>query len=68
MARRFLFLAVFASCCPPEPTKPAVTAAAPKPAERKDLALPDEQHLKNLHQLTFGADNAEATGRSPAIA
>ena len=27
---------------------------------KKDLAYPGEGHLKNLRQLTFGADNAEA--------
>ncbi len=29
-------------------------------ADAKDLALPGEGHLKNLRQMTFGADNAEA--------
>src|SRR5580692_3179669 len=46
------------TCCPPEPSK-AVALVPPKP-EVRDLALPGEGHLKNLRQLTFGADNAEA--------
>jgi len=57
-----LGLLVAAGCCPSEATRPAV---APRPAgapsaEVKDLATPEETHLHNLHQLTFGADNAEA--------
>jgi len=54
-------LAGLAGCCPPEPTKATtptpVTAAT---GAAKDLALPEEVHLKNLRQLTFGGDNAEA--------
>ncbi|MBI2836824.1 MAG: PD40 domain-containing protein [Acidobacteria bacterium] len=34
---------------------PAATSASPKPLE-----LPGESHLKNLRQLTFGGENAEA--------
>src|SRR5438132_9588412 len=60
MRRRFLFLAVIAGCCPPEQNKTTTVTSAPKPAEVRELALPEEIHLKNLHQLTFGADNAEA--------
>src|SRR4051812_42470754 len=48
-----------AGCCP----EPARTPAAPRPAaapEVKDLATPQETHLRHLRQLTFGADNAEA--------
>jgi len=26
----------------------------------KDMTYPDEKHFKNMHQLTFGGDNAEA--------
>jgi Tol biopolymer transport system component len=59
MTRRLIFLALFAGCCPPEPAKPVVHPVAEKP-EVRDLALPQEKHLKNLTQLTFGADNAEA--------
>jgi len=32
----------------------------PPTAEVKDLALPEETHLRNLHQLTFGGNSAEA--------
>jgi len=59
MGRRLIFLALFAGCCPPVQPKTTTAKAAPPP-EVRDLALPDERHLKNLHQLTFGADNAEA--------
>ncbi len=48
-----------AACCPPEPAKKVVAPKA-APAEVKDLATPEETHLVNLHQLTFGGDNAEA--------
>jgi Tol biopolymer transport system component len=51
---------ILGSCCPPEAAKPAVVTvpkAAPAP---RDLALPGESHLKNVRQLTFGGDNAEA--------
>ena len=47
------------ACCPGEAAKPAAKPVAAAP-EVRDLALPKETHLKNLHQLTFGADNAEA--------
>jgi hypothetical protein len=32
----------------------------PALADTKELALPEEIHLRHLHQLTFGGDNAEA--------
>ena len=35
---------------------PAMTFKAPP----KDMALPEEKHLRNVRQLTFGGDNAEA--------
>lgn len=35
------------------------TVPAPKP-ESAPLALPEEKHLKNVRQLTFGGQNAEA--------
>ncbi len=55
---RVIACVVLVACTPPEVTKPA----GPKPGtpEAKDLALPEEKHLKNLRQLTFGGDNAEA--------
>ncbi|HEU4729778.1 MAG TPA: M20/M25/M40 family metallo-hydrolase, partial [Kofleriaceae bacterium] len=49
-----------AGCCPPESTR---TAAAPHPgatAEARELATPEETHLRHMRQLTFGGDNAEA--------
>jgi TolB protein len=35
-------------------------AAATRPEEAGSLVLPGESHFKNLHQLTFGGENAEA--------
>ena len=58
MKRAAVFVVV-ASCCPPDAVKPTTPTTGPKePA--KDLALPNEVHLKNVRQLTFGGDNAEA--------
>lgn len=55
------WLVAIAGCCPSEVAKPAVGPTAPmKPAAVKDLALPEEAHLHNLRQLTFGGDSAEA--------
>ena len=55
-------LAVVACCAEPSPKNPATATAAASgaAAEVKDLALPEETHLRNVRQLTFGADNAEA--------
>ena len=51
---------ILGACCPPAPAKkPVPVTVAPKP-DVKDLAAPEEVHLKNVRQLTFGADNAEA--------
>lgn len=64
-----LFLLGLVACCPPEaatkkvttPTKPTPPKEPEKPkAEWKELALAEEVHLKNVRQLTFGGDNAEA--------
>ncbi len=61
MNRRLLLVVALGSCCPPEAAKPTiVTTTTPKPADVRDLALPGEAHLKNVRQLTFGGDNAEA--------
>jgi Tol biopolymer transport system component len=61
MSRRYVLAIALASCCPPEAAKPAVVIKTAKPApEARDLALPEEAHLKNVRQLTFGGDNAEA--------
>ena len=43
----------------------AISAAAfgirsPKASIQNDLALPQEKHLRNIRQLTFGGENAEA--------
>ena len=57
--RSLAYVLLLAACCPPAPAKKTIAAAAPAP-EARDLATPEEKHLGNLHQLTFGADNAEA--------
>ncbi len=56
-----IIAALAASCCPPEAAKqstakPATSTQAAQP----DYAMPGETHLKNVRQLTFGGDNAEA--------
>jgi len=38
----------------------AVTAALPQSSNLRDLATPREKHLRNVHPLTFGGQNAEA--------
>jgi Tol biopolymer transport system component len=61
MSGRYLLVIALASCCPPESAKPQVVVKPDKPApDTRDLAMPDEAHLKNVRQLTFGGDNAEA--------
>jgi len=52
-----LLLFVVAGCCP-EVAAPA--PASPEASQVRDLAAPGEVHLRNVRQLTFGADNAEA--------
>lgn len=61
MRCHLLMVVLVASCCPPESAKPTIktTTTAPTPAAR-DLAMPEETHLKNVRQMTFGGDNAEA--------
>jgi len=59
MSRHLIVAALLASCCPPEPAK-QVTTVKPPAADQKDLAQPGEVHLRNVRQLTFGGDNAEA--------
>jgi Tol biopolymer transport system component len=55
--------AAAAPSAPSAPTAPSAPAApampAPKPAGT-DLTLPGEKHLRNVRQLTFGGQNAEA--------
>src|SRR5262245_41958392 len=63
------------SCCPPEPAASKTTPTPPGPGDTgtgsaaaakppgpppKEMALPEERHLRNMRQLTFGGDNAEA--------
>ncbi len=60
MSRRLIIAALIASCCPPEPAKQTTAIKPVPPADTHDLALPGETHLKNVRQLTFGGDNAEA--------
>jgi len=61
MSRCLMIAALIAGCCPPEASKqPTVVKPTPAAAATQDLALPGETHLKNLRQLTFGGDNAEA--------
>jgi TolB protein len=61
--RAFPALLLAASCAArsgahaPAPAAAAQTAA---PASAGDLALPGERHLRNVRQLTFGGENAEA--------
>jgi len=60
MRRVLLMLAMTAGCCPPPAATQQVVKAPPPAPEVRDLALPGESHLKNVRQLTFGGDNAEA--------
>jgi TolB protein len=48
-----LLLAASLSCARPPPPGGSASAA-------DDLALPGERHLRNVRQLTFGGENAEA--------
>jgi Tol biopolymer transport system component/Iap family predicted aminopeptidase len=56
--RRLLLIWLVASCCPSEATKPAATASAQ--GEPRNQATPEERHFKDLQEITFGGDNAEA--------
>ena len=38
----------------------STTRSSPTQPPNADLALPQEKHLRNLRQLTFGGENAEA--------
>lgn len=63
MRRASLLLSILVgACCPPDAAKKVTITPPPgnPPVAAKDLAMPDEVHLKNMRQLTFGADNAEA--------
>lgn len=50
---------ILAACCPPETVKKIESPASP-PVAPTSLALPEETHLSNIRQLTFGGNNAEA--------
>ncbi len=53
----FVATALLWSCSPSQPA----ASAADNEAEMADsLRYPEEKHLKNIRQLTFGGDNAEA--------
>jgi Tol biopolymer transport system component len=56
---QFVGLLLAAACCTPEPARPAMVPKSPTP-EVVELALPEEVHLRNVRQLTFGGNNAEA--------
>jgi TolB protein len=49
-----------AGCAAPRPPGPAATPAAAPSAPGPEPALPGERHLRNVRQLTFGGENAEA--------
>jgi Tol biopolymer transport system component len=51
-----LLVVLAAACARPAPGPRPPTAAPPA----ADLALPGERHLRNVRQLTFGGENAEA--------
>ena len=53
-------ITVLVACCPPEPAKQTATGPRAVPTPGRELALPQEKHLRNVRQLTFGGDNAEA--------
>jgi Tol biopolymer transport system component len=59
MKRAVLFAAV-ASCCPPDAVKTTTPTTGGPKEQPKEMAQPQEVHLKNVRQLTFGGDNAEA--------
>ncbi len=64
MIRRARAIAAAIACAcaaprSPPPASPAPSGAAPA-ATARDLALPGERHLRNVRQLTFGGENAEA--------
>jgi Tol biopolymer transport system component len=62
MKRAILASLVVVACGSPEaPRSPSTAAPTAQPAaDSRELATPEETHLRHLRQLTFGADNAEA--------
>ena len=57
-----IWVAAAGSCGAPAAPRTSAVASADAPARpaARDLATPEETHLRNVRQLTFGADNAEA--------
>jgi len=53
-------LYLFGCGTPPPPPAPATAAAWAPPALWRPASRPDEVHLSDLRQLTFGGENAEA--------
>ncbi len=62
MNGRLILAIALAGCCPPQAATPTIVTESKQPPRdvARDLALPDEVHLRNVRQLTFGGDNAEA--------
>ncbi len=67
--KAFAALALLVACSSPVSTKPPTTGGtmpAPEPTRPPagpppvDHAIPEEPHLTQVHQLTYGGDNAEA--------
>jgi TolB protein len=59
---RWIAAVIASACAAPRSTPPAPAAQSGTPQARAapDLALPGERHLRNVRQLTFGGENAEA--------
>ncbi|HEX2659515.1 MAG TPA: M28 family peptidase [Polyangia bacterium] len=57
LASMIAFVTACQAAAPPPPATPAAAAA---PAKTTAAPLPDEVHLGDLRQLTFGGENAEA--------
>jgi Tol biopolymer transport system component len=62
IGQRWLPAALLAAACAAQRAPPPASAsrAAAPPSGALDLALPGERHLRNVRQLTFGGENAEA--------
>ncbi len=62
-ARRLAVLAALVACTHPTGEASSPAGSVPPASVRAatpDLALPQERHLRNVRQLTFGGENAEA--------
>ena len=65
MRTHLALFGILLAACASAPATPAPSAAAPAAvspivAAGADLALPGERHLRNVRQLSFGGENAEA--------